>query len=146
MLSSLPKIVEKKKKRLGRGLGTGKGAKSGRGTTRHQKAREDIPLHFEGGNTRFIKKFPLIRGKGRNKPLSDSAKIITMNQLNAFDEGTVVNVQSLIEKKFISERDAEKQIKILANGSLTKKLTVELPVSRAAQEMIEKAGGQVVTS
>lgn len=67
-LSNLPKIVAKKKKRVGRGLGSGKGAKSGRGTTRHQKARENIPLHFEGGQGRIIKRFPLLRGKGRNKP------------------------------------------------------------------------------
>lgn len=68
LLSSLPKITTKKKKRLGRGLGSGKGAKSGRGTTRHQKARESIPLYFEGGQGRIIKRFPLLRGKGRNKP------------------------------------------------------------------------------
>lgn len=68
ILSHLPKIITKKKKRLGRGLGSGKGAKSGRGTTRHQKARESIPLHFEGGQGRMVKKFPLLRGKGRNKP------------------------------------------------------------------------------
>lgn len=67
-LSNLPKIVSKKKKRLGRGLGSGKGAKSGRGTTRHQKARENIPVHFEGGQGRIVKRFPLLRGKGRNKP------------------------------------------------------------------------------
>jgi len=67
-LSFLPKLVKKGKKRVGRGLGSGKGAKSGRGTTRHQKARESIPLYFEGGQGRIIKKFPLLRGKGRNKP------------------------------------------------------------------------------
>lgn len=66
-LANLPKIVAKKKKRLGRGLGSGRGSKSGRGTTRHQKARESIPLHFEGGQARMVKKFPLLRGKGRNK-------------------------------------------------------------------------------
>ena len=146
MLSSLPQIVEKKKKRLGRGLGTGKGAKSGRGTTRHQKAREDIPLHFEGGNTRFVKKFPLLRGKGRNKPLSAPATIITMKDLNKFDDNSVVNIESLIEKRVISAGEAQGEVKILANGELSKKLTVELPVSRAAQAMIEKAGGQVKTS
>lgn len=67
-LSNLPKIVSRKKKRLGRGLGSGKGAKSGRGTTRHQKARESIADYFEGGQGRMVKRFPYLRGKGRNIP------------------------------------------------------------------------------
>jgi len=70
-LSNLPKIVFGRKKRLGRGLGSGKGSKSGRGTTRHQKAREKIPLHFEGGQGRMVKRFPLLRGKGRNKSIKN---------------------------------------------------------------------------
>ncbi|HLC94297.1 MAG TPA: hypothetical protein VJH96_01915 [Patescibacteria group bacterium] len=69
-LSTLPKIIEKGKKRVGRGLGSGRGAKSGRGTTRHQRARESIPLFFEGGQNRLVKKFPLVRGKGKNKSVS----------------------------------------------------------------------------
>ena len=69
-LSNLPKINIKKKKRLGRGFGSGKGSKSGRGTTRHQKARESIPLHFEGGQGRIVKKFPLLRGKGKNNSIN----------------------------------------------------------------------------
>lgn len=147
MLSSLPKITDKKKKRLGRGAGSGRGAKSGRGTTRHQKAREDIPLHFEGGQGKFVKKFPLLRGKGRNKPLSPAAIIITMDHLNKFEEGSTVDMQALIDKKVIGERDVKKNVKVLTNGeALTKKLTVSLPVSRSAKEMIEKAGGQVATS
>lgn len=69
LLSNLPKIVLNRKKRLGRGLGSGSGSKSGRGTTRHQKARESIPLHFEGGQGRMVKRFPLLRGKGKNKSI-----------------------------------------------------------------------------
>ncbi len=56
-LSNLPKINIKKKKRLGRGFGSGKGSKSGRGTTRHQKARESIPLHFEEDREESSKNF-----------------------------------------------------------------------------------------
>lgn len=146
MLSTLPKITEKKKKRLGRGAGSGKGAKSGRGTTRHQKAREDIPLAFEGGQGKFIKKFPLLRGKGRNKPVELPAVIITMDDLNKYNDGDSVTLQTLVEKGILKTSDLNKPVKILANGSVTKKLTVSLPVSRSAQEMIEKAGGQVSTS
>lgn len=73
-LSQLPKIIKKKKKRLGRGPGSGKGAKSGKGTTRHQAARENIPLHFEGGQGKMTKRFPLLRGKGRNKGRTKSRK------------------------------------------------------------------------
>lgn len=68
-LAHLPRLGKRRKKRLGRGLGSGSGAKSGRGTTRHQKAREKIPLHFEGGQGRMVKKYPLLRGKGRNNPI-----------------------------------------------------------------------------
>lgn len=67
-LSNLPKIVKKTKKRVGRGGGSGVGSKSRRGFSRHQKSREKIKIWFEGGQNRLIKKFPLLRGKGKLKP------------------------------------------------------------------------------
>lgn len=66
-LSNLPKIVLKRKKRVGRGAGSGLGAHSGRGFGRHQKGRERIKIWFEGGQNRLTKKFPLLRGKGKMK-------------------------------------------------------------------------------
>lgn len=141
-LSNLPKIVERRKKRLGRGAGTGKGAKSGRGTTRHQAARENIPLHFEGGQGRFVKKFPLLRGKGRNKSLTPTATVITLTHLNMFDEGSTVDAEALVKKGIILAKES-KVVKVLANGSLEKKLTVALAVSQAAKKEIEKLGGEV---
>lgn len=82
-LSNLPKIITRRKKRLGRGLGSGRGSKSGRGTTRHQKAREKIPLHFEGGQGRMVKRFPLLRGKGKNKSkISEKLKKIKFYEKN----------------------------------------------------------------
>lgn len=82
-LSNLPKIVLSRKKKLGRGLGSGKGAKSGRGTTRHQKARETVPLHFEGGQGRMVKRFPLLRGKGKNKSkLTDKLRKVKFYEKN----------------------------------------------------------------
>lgn len=143
MLSNLPKTTEKNKKRLGRGAGSGKGAKSGRGTTRHQKAREKIPLHFEGGQGRFVKKFPLLRGKGRNKSVRAIQFAISLTDLNTFNDGDTVTVDSLIEKKVVHPKYKENGIKVLSNGSLEKKLTVSLVVSQAAREAIEKMGGEV---
>ncbi len=142
-LSNLPKIVEKKKKRLGRGLGSGKGAKSGRGTTRHQKARGKIPLHFEGGQARMVKRFPLLRGKGRNKPLTEKAFILNLKALNIFEDGDEISVASLEKKNLLNGRTKSQSVKILGEGKLERKLKVKLAVSKAAKKTIEKLGGSV---
>ncbi len=143
ILSELPKIVDKKAKRLGRGLGGGKGSKSGRGTTRHQKARTDIPLHFEGGQAKLVKKYPLLRGKGKNKSIKTKPFIIDFEILNKFKDGDVVDLIKLSEKGFFKNKHKAQRVKVLANGKLEKKLTIKLPVSKAAKAIIEKAGGKV---
>jgi len=143
ILANLTKIVHKRKKRLGRGLGSGKGAKSGRGTTRHQAARTDIPLHFEGGQNRMVKRFPLLRGKGRNKPVSLKPMIISLTQLNSFKKGDVINLDSLVKKRMITEKEARRGAKIVANGEIKTALVIKLLVSRSAQKHIENAGGTV---
>ncbi|MEO6508903.1 MAG: 50S ribosomal protein L15 [Patescibacteria group bacterium] len=144
ILSNLPKIVKNKKKRLGRGAGSGKGAKSGRGTTRHQTAREDIPLAFEGGQGRLIKRFPLLRGKNKNRSYQDKPTIITLEALNIFDDNEEVTMQTLVAKKILKETK-NMTVKVLGNGKLSKKLTVSVPVSASAKKMIEEAGGQIKT-
>lgn len=143
ILSQLPKIVYKKKKRLGRGLGSGKGAKSGRGTTRHQKAREDIPLYFEGGQGKIIKKFPLLRGKEKNKSLKKKPEVIKLEKLNQLKENTVVDIDELFKNGLITKKGKIYGVKILANGQLNKKLIVKIPVSKAAKKKIEAIGGKV---
>ncbi|MEN9327543.1 MAG: hypothetical protein RI947_351 [Candidatus Parcubacteria bacterium] len=142
-LSQLPQTVEKKKKRLGRGLGSGKGAKSGRGTTRHQKARENVPLSFEGGQGKMIKRFPLLRGKGKNKSIQTKPVIVDVSDLNVFSDGDTIDIQALMDKKVIKENYKGMTVKILGNGKLEKKVTVTLPVSESVRSMIEKVGGQV---
>lgn len=142
-LSNLTQIVDKRKKRLGRGLGTGKGAKSGRGTTRHQKARTDIPLHFEGGQNRLVKRFPLLRGKGRNKPVSIKPTLVSIADLEKMEANTVVTLETLVSQNIITEKKARQGAKVVGTGNLTKSLTVELPVSQSAKSIIEKAGGTV---
>ena len=142
-LSQLPKVFMAKKKRLGRGLGSGKGAKSGRGTTRHQKARESIPLHFEGGQGRLVKKFPLLRGKGKNKSIRAATIPIPFAWLNKLEEMTVVDRQLLQDKGLLAKNDKISRLKILSNGRITKKLIVRIPVSQTARKKIEDVGGKV---
>ncbi|NTU46601.1 50S ribosomal protein L15 [Candidatus Roizmanbacteria bacterium] len=142
-LSQLPKTVEPKKKRVGRGAGSGKGAKSTRGTTRHQAARENIPLHFEGGQGRMVKRFPLLRGKGRNKSFVEKPEIITFTHLNMFEDGAIVDMQALLDKKLITIGSKEVSVKVLSTGKLEKKLIVVLPVSQSAKKRIEELGGEV---
>lgn len=142
-LSQKPQIVEGTKKKLGRGLGSGRGSKSGRGTTRHQKARENIPLHFEGGQNRLVKKFPLLRGKGRNYSRKYNKYVVYSGQLNILDEGSTVNEETL-KKAGLVDSDAKSPfIKLIAKGEIQKKLTVALPVSQSVKAMIEKVGGTV---
>ena len=142
-LSQLPKIITPKKKRLGRGLGSGQGAKSGRGTTRHQKARETIPLHFEGGQGRLVKKFPLLRGKGKNKSIRAKAIIISFAWLNQLKDDTVIDRKLLQAEKIVAKNDKFSLVKILGNGKLTKKLIIRIPVSQSAKKQIEAAGGKI---
>lgn len=142
-LSNLPSIVDKKKKRLGRGLGSGRGAKSGRGTTRHQKARENIPLGFEGGQGRLTKRFPLLRGKGINKARKDNHYVIYTKDLNRFKEDEVVDIKKLQEVGLVDKTAHHAKVKLIVNGKLEKKVTVKLAVSLSAKEAIEKMGGSV---
>lgn len=142
-LSHLPAIIDKKKKRLGRGLGSGRGAKSGRGTTRHQKAREHIPLGFEGGQGRLTKRFPLLRGKGINKARKDNKYVIYTRDLNRFSEGDIVDIKKLQEAGLVDKRDARPQVKVIVNGKLEKKLNLKLAISLPAKTAVEKMGGTV---
>lgn len=142
-LSNLSKMNTKKKKRLGRGLGSGKGSKSGRGTTRHQKARESIPLHFEGGQGRIVKKFPLLRGKGKNNSIEKKAFIVDLEMLNKLTDNSIVSRETLIKENIITNGKENLPIKILANGQLKRKLVIKLPVSKKVKEAVEKLGGQV---
>ncbi len=142
ILSQLEKTVDKRKKRKGRGIGSGAGVKSGRGTTRHQTARETVPLHFEGGQNRMVKRFPLMRGKSKNKSVRSKPVVITLAKLERFDTNSTVDMNALIEKNLIIGSKDQK-VKVVATGVLTKSLTIALPVSESAKIMIEKAGGKV---
>lgn len=139
----LVQITQKKKRRLGQGHGSGRVKTSGRGT-KGQKARGKIPLYFEGGALRLIKRLPFRRGKGRNKVFKKQFMVVNVSALNLLPEGTTVTIEELIKHKIVAAKDAhEYGVKVLGDGDLKVSLIVNLPVSQSAAQKIEKAGGRV---
>lgn len=143
-LNKLNKVIERSSKRLGRGLGSGKGKTGGRGM-KGQKARGKIPAAFVGGSLPLYKKLPFVRGWG-NKKANEKPMAISLTDLNKFKANSTVNVASFVELGMISEANAKASgIKVLNKGEVTVKgLSIELPVSAKAKEKIESAGGKVV--
>lgn len=143
-LSSLPKVVAKKKKRLGQGHGSGRVKTSGRGT-KGQKARNSVPIFFEGGAITLMKRLPFKRGKGRNNVFKKKPIAINVSVLNLFKKGETVTVESLVKKHIVEAKQGKMYgVKILGDGDLSVSLSVDLPVSKGAKEKIQQAGGQVV--
>ena len=146
MKNNTTKLVTRKRKRLGRGYGSGKGGHTvGRGQ-KGQKSRGGIGILFEGVKMKksFIKRLPLSRGKGRFKG-KDKPIIIKIGYLNILPAASRVDVESLVKAGVVREKDAKAYgVKILGNGEINKKLTVLVPISNASAKKIEKAGGKVV--
>ena len=141
-LNSLTKSVNLKKKRLGRGHGSGRVKTSGRGT-KGQKARGSIKPMFEGGQLQLTKRLPFNRGKSRNNPRTKNPLAINLNRLNDLPAGTVVTNEALIKYHILPKNFKKKTVKILGDGDLKIALTVKLPTSLGAKAKIEKAGGKV---
>ena len=141
-LSTLPKITAVASRRLGRGHGSGRGKTAGRGT-KGQKARETVKLLFAGSSLQasWLKRLPLLRGKGKNKSHQGKPQVINVKYLNLFKPNEEVTLQSLKAKKIVDSMID--RVKILGDGELKVALTVKLPTSKGARTKIEKAGGSV---
>jgi large subunit ribosomal protein L15 len=123
--------------RRGRGHGSGNGKTAGKGH-KGQKARSGAPrIGFEGGQMPLYRRIPKRGFKNRN---TKEIVAINVSSLEKFDNGSTVTVESLIESGIVSNpRDG---VKILGNGELTKKLTVQVNAfSASAKEKIEALGG-----
>ena len=123
--------------RRGRGHASGNGKTAGKGH-KGQKARSGAPrIGFEGGQMPLYRRIPKRGFTNRN-----TKEIISINvsALERFENGTVVNVDKLLEEGVISK--AADGVKILGNGEITKKLTVQVNAfSETAKAKIEAAGG-----
>ena len=125
--------------RKGRGPGSGNGKTAGKGH-KGQNARSGggVRPGFEGGQLPLYRKLPK---RGFTNIFATKYAIVNVEQLNAFDNGAVVDVNALLEKKIIrKELDG---LKVLGNGEITKKITVKAAIfSASAKEKIEAAGGK----
>ena len=129
-------------KRLGRGVGSGLGKTCGKGM-KGQKARHGGnfgKLHFQGGQTPIQRRLPK---RGFNVPFPQHVVALNLADFERFDAGATVNEAALRAARLVQGRDV--RIKVLGEGELTKKLTIEAHAfSASASEKIEKAGGKAV--
>ena len=127
-------------KRLGRGIGSGHGKTSGKGH-KGQWARSGggVRPGFEGGQMPLVRRIPK---RGFNNVFKKEYSIVNVKDLEVFDNGTVVTAELLIEKGVLSKVEPY-GLKVLGNGTLTKKLEVKAnKFTKSAAEIIEKAGGK----
>ena len=149
-LSNLkPASPRKARKRVGRGLGSGKGRYSGRGI-KGQKSRagsHKMRAGFEGGQMPIYMRLGKQRGPYSKDampigPHRTSTVAVNVRELDRFDDGAEVTPDSLAEAGLI--RNTRTDVKILGHGDLKKKLTVTAHFfSASAREKIEGAGGSV---
>jgi large subunit ribosomal protein L15 len=129
-----------KPKRLGRGIGSGTGKTSAKGH-KGQWARSGggVRPGFEGGQMPLTRRLPK---RGFTNIYKKEYTIINVSDLETFENGATVNQEALIEAGLVKKVEAY-GIKVLGNGELTKKLTVEAKkFSKSAIDIIEKVGGK----
>ncbi len=125
--------------RKGRGAGSGNGKTAGKGH-KGQNARSGggVRPGFEGGQLPLYRKLPK---RGFTNHFSKQYAIVNLDTLEKYEAGTVVDIETLIADKAVKNRFDG--LKVLANGELTKALTVKAAVfSASAKEKIEAAGGK----
>lgn len=129
-----------KRKRIGRGTGSGTGKTAGRGMKgQNSRSGGGVRPGFEGGQTPLFQRLPK---RGFTNYTRKEYTIINLDVLNRFDEGTKITPELLVEQKIAKQVKAG--IKILGNGTLDKKLDVVAhKFSASAKEAIEKAGGSI---
>lgn len=137
--------ARKERKRVGRGIGSGKGKTAGRGV-KGQKSRSGVSIKgFEGGQMPLHRRLPK---RGFNNIFGKEYNIFNLDRIQYFidngriDAKNIINTEYLIKAKLIkSEKNG---IKILGVGKLKSKVKFEVSgASKKAQEVIKKAGGTI---
>jgi len=134
-----PKGARKRTRRIGRGDGSGRGKTSGRGHKGvYSRSGGGLRPGFEGGQMPLVRRLPK---RGFTNKFRKKYQIINVNSLNIFKDGDVIDPALLREKNLISK---DLPVKVLGNGELKKKITVQVhKFSKSATDKIKKAGGDI---
>jgi large subunit ribosomal protein L15 len=130
-MTKLLKTVAKSKKRVGRGMGSGKGSHTSSRGQKGQKSRGSIGVLFEGMKTKksFFKRLPLMRGKGKFHAKA-KPEIVAYARLEKLAEGTEITVEQLIKIGVVDAKLAKQNgVKILSVGKNSKKFKFSVPTS-----------------
>ena len=136
-----PEGSRKKKKRVGRGDGSGHGGTAGKGA-KGQNARSghSVRPNFEGGQMPLTRRMPK---RGFKNPMRRIIAIVNIEQLKGFTQGALVDRDTLAAVGLVSGR--VDGVKVLGNGEINFPLSLKVDrVSRGAREKIEAAGGTIV--
>lgn len=127
------------RKRVGRGSGSGLGKTAGRGHKgQNSRSGGGVPAGFEGGQMPLARRIPK---RGFNNIFAKPLTAINVSALNRFEDGDVITAEKLLATGVLSK--CEFGLKLLGNGEITKKLTVQASAfSESAKQKIEAAGGK----
>ena len=133
---------DKKRYRVGRGMAQGRGKQAGKGQSGQNKRGGTRP-GFEGGQNQWFRRLPKIGFKNIHRK---EYQIVSLAMLDTkYKANANVDYDSLLQVKLIKKRP--NRIKILANGTLSKKLIIKVDAaSQAAQTAVKKAGGTIILS
>ena len=144
-LNTTGKVLYKKKMRVGRGIGSGKGKTSGRGV-KGQKSRSGVAIKsFEGGQMPLYRRLPK---RGFNSISTEKVAIITLEIIQTHIDKKKINTNDvlnsdLLKKLKIINKNSTK-LKILGSGEIKDKVNIEANLaSKSAVEKLEKIGGSI---
>lgn len=136
------------KKRIARGVGSGKGKTAGRGI-KGQKSRSGVAINgYEGGQMPLYRRLPK---RGFNRPFPEKYAIVNLGQLQSFIDAGKLDAKGEITAKTLVEAGVIRReldgVRVLAKGEIKAKLNLNVTgASKAAIEAIEKAGGSVTVA
>jgi len=129
-----------RKKRVGRGPGSGNGKTAGRGDKGqgHRSAGRETPLWFEGGQMPLVRRIPK---RGFTNIHRKAVDIVNLRDLEAFGEGATIDIEFLAQKGLVG---GKAKVKLLGEGDAPQKLTIKVHrISASAKQKVEAAGGSV---